>query len=81
MSGLFDILKACRYCKMLLGMGIVVIFSQVWTSLWIMASTLLHGDSVWDMTNYYKVRRFFSRDAHHLDIVEVCKCIQLHEMH
>ena len=31
--------------------------------------------------NNYKVRRFFSRDDHHLDIIEVCKCIQLHEMH
>lgn len=50
MSSLFDILKACRYCKMLLGMGVVVILSHVWMSLWIMASTPFHGDSVWDMT-------------------------------
>lgn len=49
-SGLFDTLKACSNCKMLLGMGVVVMFSQVWTSLWIMASTPLHGGSVWDMT-------------------------------
>lgn len=47
MSGLLVILKACRYGEILFGVGIFVMFSVIWMSLWIMVSTPPHGGPLW----------------------------------